>query len=388
MKIYSRMETKYKSRLLLIRLPFGRRVLLVNDNDTLIRVLENSPEVYGPPGTKVRGMSVFQPNAVTISLAEDWVRRRAANEKVIESASSGSLTKHIDKTVVDIATRTISSSRGMTEWSTVSTAMGQISRQLIFGESSIDDEDLTKTLQRMMRRANWLIFKRKDRDIEGLIERILHYAEQADPNSLVGHFQLADKVECVEMCHQVPHWMFAMNDTLSENVIRVMAILAAHPDLLQELRKVNDAERRSKIDAVISETMRLFPSSTTIGRVTLTADILGNQIIPSGVQVLALTEGWHRDPVRFEDPSRFDIARPKSSVRIDHLAFGGGSQNCAGEHLARRICLLFIEAAILSFEFSQRTPTFRNLKSLPPRLNPFRIKLEVLSRPKTDSYRP
>jgi len=58
---------------------------------------------------------------------------------------------------------------------------------------------------------------------------------------------------------------------------------------------------------------------------------IGGLTIPRGSFVQVLIAGCNRDPSRFPDPDRFDIARKPSQ----NLAFGYGAHFCLGLHLAR-----------------------------------------------------
>jgi cytochrome P450 len=71
----------------------------------------------------------------------------------------------------------------------------------------------------------------------------------------------------------------------------------------------------------------------------------GGQLIPKDSEVMAILASANRDPRRFRDPDRFDVARSDNP----HLAFGGGAHLCLGAHLAR------MEAQVAIGELVART---------------------------------
>jgi len=76
---------------------------------------------------------------------------------------------------------------------------------------------------------------------------------------------------------------------------------------------------------------------------------LGGQTLRKGSEVYLVLGAANRDPERFPDPDRLDVARADNP----HLAFGAGIHYCVGAPLAR------IEAQIAIRTLVQRMPNLR-----------------------------
>ena len=105
-----------------------------------------------------------------------------------------------------------------------------------------------------------------------------------------------------------------------------MLCLLRHPEQLARLR-ADPALMRTAIE----EFLRYEPGGNMILRVAVEDLQVGDAIIPKGSPVLGMIGAINRDPARFEDPDRFDIARRPNP----HLTFGLGIHLCIGAPLAR-----------------------------------------------------
>ncbi len=99
-----------------------------------------------------------------------------------------------------------------------------------------------------------------------------------------------------------------------------------HPDELERLRDdlsliPTAVEELLRYESPIQHTARLAPDDIELG---------GKQI-KKDQAVIAVMGAANRDPERFPDPDRLDIARTENR----HLAFGWGAHFCFGAPLAR-----------------------------------------------------
>jgi len=82
----------------------------------------------------------------------------------------------------------------------------------------------------------------------------------------------------------------------------------------------------------IEESLRWEPAVQSCTRFATRETEIAGIRIPAGETVQCMIGGANRDPARFPDPDRFDIARTNAD---EHLSFGIGRHLCLGAHLAR-----------------------------------------------------
>lgn len=102
--------------------------------------------------------------------------------------------------------------------------------------------------------------------------------------------------------------------------------LLRHPDQMQDLR--NDP---ALIVSAVEELLRFESPSQHTARLAPADVQLGGKTIRKRQAVIAVMGAGNRDPERFPDPNRLDLARQDNR----HLAFGWAAHFCFGAPLAR-----------------------------------------------------
>ena len=159
-------------------------------------------------------------------------------------------------------------------------------------------------------------------------------------------------------------------------------LLSQHPQaaatLQAELRSVLGPERRPPTfadvpalrfcEAVVSETLRLYPPAWIVGREAAVDTTLAGVAIPRGSQVWMSQWVVHRDPALFPDPDKFRPERwldglQKRLPRFAYFPFGGGPRLCIGSSFA------MVEATLVLATLARRF-AFRVTPKLPLALLP------------------
>lgn len=112
----------------------------------------------------------------------------------------------------------------------------------------------------------------------------------------------------------------------SSAIANAAYLFATHPDQAARLRADPTLARPA-----VEEVLRYAPPFRSTRRKALApVDVAGLHLAP-GAAVLLSRQAANRDPQRFADPHRFDIARGDTN----HASFGHGPHFCLGQALAR-----------------------------------------------------
>ncbi|HKO26752.1 MAG TPA: cytochrome P450 [Solirubrobacteraceae bacterium] len=162
----------------------------------------------------------------------------------------------------------------------------------------------------------------------------------------------------------------AGNETTRQAISLGTLALAQQPEEYERLRA-----DRLLVASATEELLRYsspvwFFRRTTTGEVTVRGVKIG-----AGEKVVVWFAAGNRDPDKYPDPHRLDLARNPT----DHLTFGrGGPHQCLGAHLARlevRVYLEELSARVERIELAgepvrQRSNFTNGLKRLPVRVTP------------------
>jgi cytochrome P450 len=161
--------------------------------------------------------------------------------------------------------------------------------------------------------------------------------------------------------------MTAGHETVTNLLSNAVVTLLRHPDELERLRR-----DRSLIASAAEEILRFeSPVQMTSRRVLEDGELAGRRV-KAGDALQLFLGAANRDPARFRDPDRFDMAR----TRNRHVAFAFGPHFCLGAALAReelRIALDHLLDRLPGLELAldevawQPTIDFRGPLSLPVR---------------------
>jgi pimeloyl-[acyl-carrier protein] synthase len=177
-----------------------------------------------------------------------------------------------------------------------------------------------------------LAAERRHRPTDDLLGRLV--AAEAEGDTLSEGELLATCVTLLTAGHETTTNLIASGVHLLLRHPEQMAKLRAHPDLMPSA-----VEEILRLESPLQRNPRMLREDVE----------LRGQRMRAGDYVLQVLGSANRDPARFPDPDRFDIARTPNR----HLAFGHGVHFCLGAPLAR------LEGPVALRMLLERFPTLR-----------------------------
>jgi cytochrome P450 len=350
------------------------RVLLVLEVQDIHKVLDGAPHPFAAdPQAKRRGMSAFQPDALTLSRGELWANRRRFNEAVLDTRRR--VHRQGDRFVAVAREEVSALLDERLDYDRLHRVFRRIVRRVVLGDEARDDEELSDLLAQLMSAGNSLP-KQRPPQFEPFMRRLRSYVAAGARGSLVGRVARAPHDQDTRVEGQVPHWLFAMQDTLSANVLRALAAIVSHPKQRDTVEAELEAARNGVpeastvagmryLAACLQEAMRLWPTTPLLSRETLAELVWDGVRVPAGTQVMIPNTFHHRDRERVPYADRFAPEQwtqgdAGEQWKFNHLSHG--PQGCPGANLA-----VLMGTAVLAELLSGRRP-----RLLEPSLDPDR----------------
>jgi cytochrome P450 len=332
-------------------------------------------------------MTHFQPGAVTISRGDEWKERRRFNEAVLYTGHDHPLGDRFLEVILQSVSVTHKNAGGRLYWRNFEELFEQIAAGIIFGIDQQEGRPLFDRLTQMMRESNRVFGLRKSKHFDAFYGEIRGQLASPGGLSLAAMCTHVPSSEKTRVENQIPHWMFAIRETLAINTARALALLAAHPDEDEYARQeLADAGALTSqkihglryLEGCVQETMRLFPTTPFIAREALGEEVIeGSSILPR-TQVLILNTFNHRDPETSVVANTFYpvqwLDRPPN-LPFNHLS--GGPQVCAGKDLALFIAKAVLATLMQSGRYTLERPKLDIRKPLPAMYNHFRVSLRL-----------
>jgi cytochrome P450 len=216
------------------------------------------------------------------------------------------------------------------------------------------------------------VFLRADADMAEYFARAMAARRARPADDLISRLAAAeiggehlDDHEITRFCQLL---LAAGTETTTNLIDNAVVCFAEHPDQLARIRA-----EPALLAPALEEVLRYRTPVQAMFRATARETELDGTRIPAGKFVIAMIGSANRDPRRFAEPARFDIARdPKP-----HIAFGHGIHFCLGAPLSRleaSIALGELLTLIESFELvSPDWPPRNSFTVLGPAALPLRF---------------
>jgi cytochrome P450 len=394
------LRRKYDSDHLWAWFPFGQTLLVFNPGsmDTVLKSKQNAPD----PFLKKLALSRFVPDGLIISSGDASRRRRAFNERVLDF---GHLHRDAD-TFAEIVVREVGQRMAKPlntlRWADFKMLGERISQQVLLGFGRIDPA-LAQQLATLGRWSNLPLrhgssFRAFYATIESYLSQ--HHApvrrrdlEHADEEPVAARCLLHRSAESLEhgdatastcVPRQVGFWAFVLKDAVELHVARTLALIAAHPEVQDRLRRdilsiptlsAQSIDGLGYLDACLVEQLRLWTPVPILLRRAVTDFSFGDGISIKAEQQILIHAGYHhRDPGVFgESADRFSPDAVDDRVPVVFF-FSRHERSCAGQFLARFLIKATLASLLARFRFELIRPCI-NLERLPHLYNHFDIEV-------------
>ncbi|KAM3939828.1 cytochrome P450 4V2-like [Leptodactylus fuscus] len=167
---------------------------------------------------------------------------------------------------------------------------------------------------------------------------------------------------------EVDTFMFEGHDTTAAALNWSVFLLGSYPEIQEKVHKeldetfgqsdrpvaMDDMKKLRYLEAVIKESLRLYPSVPFFARTTTEDCTIRGYTIPKGVDAMIMPFALHRDPEYFPEPEEFRPERflPENASGRNpyaYIPFSAGLRNCIGQRFALMELKVVLSAILRKF---------------------------------------
>lgn len=372
--------------------PLLRRTLLVVAPETIEAVLKSDANAADPL-LKKRALSRLVPEALVISSGDKWRVRRTFNEEVLDSGRP----HRYREAFRDIVFQQTEQVPDPLTWPYFQDLGTRISQQVILGAGRSSPE-MTAELGRLVRWSNFLVrhgksfaafYRRIDEDLKRVDTAARPQCPLADSAASLGSKRATDTTRVPA---QIGFWLFVLKDAVELHVARTLALIAAHPEVQERVRREVLAAGPLTADAIdglqylqacLLEQLRLWTPVPLLLRRAVKPFFLRDEIpIEAEQQILIHAGFYHRDERVFGEradkfsPVAVAGGRPADGVPGTYF-FSAHHQACAGSSLVTFVLTATLASLLSQFRFRLIGPTIEP-RSIPYLYDHFSVKLQTV----------
>jgi cytochrome P450 len=239
--------------------------------------------------------------------------------------------------------------------------------------------DATETLLRLNTKLGGAAddvaaFEKANQTIADIAQEIIEEAKSAPedggllPTLLAAHRE--GLISAEQLTEEVRTFILAGHVTTAQSLACAFWLMARQPGSQERIREEVEAVLRKKsprledipklsfCEAVMLETLRLYPPVWVFGREALVEVRLDGFTLPPGRELVICPWMLHRNPQIFPEPDSFKPERWDNGARLrlprgSYLPFSTGARNCLGEHFAMMESILVLASVLQQWKFRE-----------------------------------
>ncbi|HEX8618876.1 MAG TPA: cytochrome P450 [Thermoanaerobaculia bacterium] len=301
----------------------AREIFLVSRPDLITRIFRDSYTHFDKDWGPRRGASVFG-NGLLTSEGDEHRRQRMDFSRIFARPAIEAKRPLVAAAIESWSARQHDGSH-VDLFREMSVLGSDVAARVLFG-CALDHDAMSEAMDTVGRRFRRVMFPHAERfrikrDSGARLYELVRFVKtHATADGLLGAAELPDD--------QLATFLITSQETIRIATTWAWLMMSRQPEL-----------RHADPEALLLESMRLYPPQWMIGRRTIAPYALDEYEVPRGAMVLLCPYVVHRDPRWFDDPLRFDPARWQTPLanRAAYFPFGGGPRRCIGESFAMTV---------------------------------------------------